>query len=486
MQPTNNFNELGLEPTLLSGISELGYHSPTLVQKHSIPSLIKGQDLLVQAQTGTGKTAAFTLPILSELNLKKMMPQALIIVPTRELAVQVAESCKKYAKPLKKFRVIPIYGGQSYHIQLKALKQGVQVIVGTPGRLMDHFRRGVISIESLKTVILDEADEMLNMGFIKDIKWILNQIPHRHQIALFSATMPDAIKKIAKDYLKDAKKIHIKPDKETTNNIEQYFINIPNNEKLRTLIHFLATEDIQSAIVFVNTKNASSEIAEKLQSYGYTAAALNGDIKQSIRKKILDQMKNGSLDIIVATDLAARGIDVARISHVINFDLAHAKESYTHRIGRTGRAGRKGKALSFVTSKDHRLFNDIKATSHGSITQFKVPSLKEVKENNLRRFSQKITDIIQDNKELSPYYKIIDLITHENKCSLKDAAAALIYLNQQINPALENMNTDYEHGKNKKNYVHENFKAKKTTNFKKKRFSSKKTTNFSRGKRNHK
>ncbi|NQY44038.1 MAG: DEAD/DEAH box helicase, partial [Legionellales bacterium] len=356
-------------------------------------------------------------------------------------AIQVADSFKKYAKKFNNISILPIYGGQNYQSQLKALKKGAQVIVGTPGRLIDHFNRGTIHTNVLKTVVLDEADEMLNMGFIKDIKWILNQISNKHQTALFSATMPDMIKKISKTFLKNPKKIQIKPEENVANNIEQYFIKLSNKQKLETLSNILAVEDIKAAIIFARTKNSTSVIAKKLQTIGYSVGSINGDIKQFMRKKIVDQLKNRDLDIIVATDLVSRGIDVAHISHVINFDMPFDKESYTHRIGRTGRAGRKGKAISFVTSKEGRLFNSIKSEKYNSISPFKLPSSKKIADRKLGVISQKISDAIKNRNNLKHCYKIIASIAKNNKCSTEDVAAAIIYLEHQ-----DSLDTIYNKG----------------------------------------
>jgi len=434
MPATKPFNKLGLAPALLSSLTELGYEAPTPIQEQSIPILMEGNDLLAQAQTGTGKTAAFALPILSHLDLAMKKPQALIIAPTRELAIQVAEAFQSYAKHLNGFHVAPIYGGQAYPIQLRALKRGAHVIVGTPGRVMDHLRRGTLSVDALKTVILDEGDEMLKMGFVDDIEWILDQIPHSHQTALFSATMPSSIQKIAKRYLKDARKIHIKPKETTVDAIEQFYTRVSKNQKLDVLTRFLEVEDIQAAIIFARTKNCSAELADKLQARGYAAAALNGDMNQSLREKVIGRIKSGSLDIIVATDVAARGIDVERVSHVINFDIPHDTEAYIHRIGRTGRAGRKGKALLFVTPRENRLLNEIERAIHNPIKQIEPPSLKEMNEKRSKQLTEKVINIIAKSNKLKPYHEMVENIMEQADCAPKDISAALAYLIQQSNP----------------------------------------------------
>ena len=431
------FDELGLAPVLLSAIKTLGYETPTPVQAHSIPVLLGGHDLLGQAQTGTGKTAAFALPLLSKLNLEKREPQVLVIAPTRELAIQVAEAFQSYAKHMKGFQVTPIYGGQDYSTQLRALKRGAHVIVGTPGRVMDHIRRGTLKLKALETIVLDEADEMLKMGFIDDIEWILEQIPGEHQTALFSATMPAPIQKIANRYLKNAEKVHIKPTESTVDAIEQFYVRVSRNQKLDVLTRYLEVEEIQASIIFTRTKNCSSELAEKLQARGYTAAALNGDMNQSLRKKVIERIKSGALDIIVATDVAARGIDVERVSHVINYDIPHDTESYIHRIGRTGRAGRKGKALLFVAPREQYQLKDIERAVHTKIKLFEPPSVSEITKLRNQQLADKVTSIIEKSKNLGPYREMIDDVLSQTEHTPTDVAAALAYLIQQANAPQE-------------------------------------------------
>lgn len=432
------FHKLGLKPSLLTALTELGYEVPTPIQQETIPILLEGLDLSAQAQTGTGKTAAFALPILSTLNLATHQPQALIITPTRELAIQVAEAFQGYARHLKGFQVAPIYGGQDYPIQLRALKRGVHVIVGTPGRVMDHLRRGSLTTQALKMVVLDEADEMLRMGFIDDVEWILSQIPNVHQTALFSATMPASIQKIAKRYLKDAKHLHIIPKKMALEAIEQVYIPVSKNQKLEVLTRFLEVEDIQAAIIFVRTKNDSTELAEKLQARGYSAAALNGNMAQSQRKSVVERIKKGTLNIVAATDVAARGLDIDRISHVINMDIPCDAETYIHRIGRTGRAGRKGKALLFVTEREHRLLRDIEHAVRKPITLIEPPSLKMLKEKRASMLAEKITGVIEKSKKLTAYREIVESLIAQSNHSPTDIAAALVYLMEQTNPLSTN------------------------------------------------
>lgn len=434
MQTTKTFYQLGLASEIVAALTELGYETPTPVQEQSIPILIESQDLLAQAQTGTGKTAAFALPILSQIDLSINSPQAIVIAPTRELAIQVAEAFQTYAKYLEGFQVTPIYGGQSYPVQLKALKRGAHVIVGTPGRVMDHLRRGTLILDALKTVVLDEADEMLKMGFVEDIEWILEQIPQAHQTALFSATMPARIKKITNNYLKNPQHVQIKPKETTINAIQQFYMRINGNQKLEALTRFLEVEEVNAAIVFTRTKNTTTELAEKLRARGYTASALNGDMNQSAREKVIAQLKNGSADIIIATDVAARGIDVERVSHVINFDIPHDVEAYIHRIGRTGRAGRQGTALLFVTPREKRLLNEIERAIHSEIKKIEPPSIDELGQLRRKQLTEKLSGIITKSKKLKPFQKMVGSIIEETEQSPEDIAAALIYLNQQSNP----------------------------------------------------
>ena len=455
MSETKSFSDLGLSPNLTSTLATLGYETATPIQQASIPVLLTGSDILAQAQTGTGKTAAFALPTLEHLDLKLKKPQALVIAPTRELAIQVAEAFQSYAKDLNGFHVAPIYGGQDYQIQLRALKRGVHVVVGTPGRVMDHLRRGTLAMDALKTVVLDEADEMLKMGFIDDIEWILSQIEHPHQTALFSATMPSSIQQIAKRYLKDAEKIQIKAAEATIDTIDQFYTCIGQGQKLDVLTRFLEVEESHATLIFTRTKNLSTELAEKLQARGYAASALNGDMNQSSREKVISRIKSGSLDIVVATDVAARGIDVERISHVINYDIPYDAESYIHRIGRTGRAGRQGKALLFITPRETRLLRDIERITRKQIKLLSPPSLKEMGEKRSQQLGEKITGIITKSKQLGPYRNIINNIMDKENCAAEDIAAALAYLLQQGNPLpaheirLSEPETDYNRRPNR-------------------------------------
>lgn len=436
------FEALGVSPPILSALSSLGYEMPTPVQQQAYQALLDGKDLLAQAQTGTGKTGAFAIPLLDRMDVSVKQVQVLVIAPTRELAIQVAEAFQSYSKSLKGFHVAPIYGGQDYQVQLRALKRGAQVIVGTPGRVMDHIRRGSLVLDGLMSLVLDEADEMLKMGFKEDVEWILEQIPQQHQTALFSATMPPAIQNITRRYLKDPAKIQIKPTETTVDAIEQYFIRVNRTQKMDVLTRLLEVEDVQAALIFARTKTLSAELAEKLQARGYSAAALNGDMSQSMREKVLGRLKKGSLDIIVATDVAARGIDVDRISHVFNYDIPSDPESYVHRIGRTGRAGRTGKAFMFVSSREQHLLNDIERVLRKPIERILPPSLAELSARRSQQLAEKVVNIIHKSKKYHAYKPMIDNIIANSDCALEDVAASLVYLLQEANPLPSDELTD--------------------------------------------
>jgi len=434
MSSTNNpFAHFGLEKLILSALSDLGYERATPIQEQGIPVLQDGKDLLAQAQTGTGKTATFALPILSKLDQTLRSPQALILVPTRELAIQVAEAFKSYGKYMTGFSVTPIYGGQDFGAQLRSLKRGSQVIVGTPGRLMDHMRRKTVPLTTLKMVVLDEADEMLKMGFIDDVEWILGQLTSPHQTALFSATLSPAIQKIAQRYLKDAKKIQIKSQTNTVEATEQCYISVSNrNQKLDVLTRLLEVEENKAVIIFTRTKTESTELAEKLQARGHSAAALNGDMSQNAREKTINRLRKGELDILIATDVAARGIDIDHVTHVINYDIPYDVDAYVHRIGRTGRAGRTGKAILFVTPREMRLFNDIERHINKKIKRIEPPSLKDIHEKRASQLTEKIvTTLRSKEKELAPYVELVMELTNKQSLSAKDVAAALMYLSEE-------------------------------------------------------
>ncbi|MBV1905562.1 MAG: DEAD/DEAH box helicase [Pseudomonadales bacterium] len=386
------FKDLGLPEAMLSTITDIGYETPSPIQAQTIPHLLKGLDLLGHAPTGTGKTAAFALPLLSRLDTKSKNVQIMVLAPTRELAIQVAEAFQRYASHIRNFHVLPIYGGQEYAGQLRGLKRGAQVVVGTPGRIMDHMRRGTLKLGNLSALVLDEADEMLRMGFIDDVEWILEQIPERRQMALFSATMPKQVRKISKRYLKDPQEITIKSRAATADTIRQRYWLVSRIHKLDALTRILEVEKFDALLMFVRTKMATVELAERLEARGFSAAALNGDMQQKHREKMIERLKKGSLDILVATDVAARGLDVERISHVINFDIPYDTEAYIHRIGRTGRAGRKGDAILFVAPRERHLLKAIEKATRQKITQLELPSTEMVNNKRIADFKQTISD----------------------------------------------------------------------------------------------
>ncbi len=425
----NTFESLGLSAQIVKTLSLLGYESPTPIQTEAIPVFLQGGDLIAQAQTGTGKTAAFALPIVEKIDLTATKPQALIIAPTRELAIQVAEALKSYAKHIPSFHVLPIYGGQEYRGQLASLKRGVHVVVGTPGRIMDHMRRGTLQLDDLKTLVLDEADEMLKMGFIDDIEWILEHVPKQRQIALFSATMPAAIQKVANNYLRNATKIQIASKTKTVTLIDQGCVFVTQYNKLEALTRFLETETFDAIMIFARTKIATTELAEKLAARGYSVDALNGDVRQSMREKVIYRLKNKTLDIVVATEVAARGLDVDRIDLVINYDIPTDPESYVHRVGRTGRAGRSGKALTFVTPRERGLLGAIERTINIRIEQIQIPSLKQMHEKRVGNLSKKILEVLS-KENLSIHRELIERIAQESEYNALDIAAALAFMSQ--------------------------------------------------------
>lgn len=425
----STFESLGLSAPLVKTLSQLGYESPTPIQAEAIPVFLKGGDLIAQAQTGTGKTAAFALPIVENIDLTATKPQALIIAPTRELAIQVAEALKSYAKHIPSFHVLPIYGGQEYRGQLASLKRGVHVVVGTPGRIMDHMRRGTLQLDCLKTLVLDEADEMLKMGFIDDIEWILEHVPKQRQVALFSATMPSAIQKVASNYLRDATKIQIASKTKTIELVDQGCVFVTQYNKLEALTRFLETEKFDAIMIFARTKIATTELAEKLAARGYSVDALNGDVRQSMREKVIHRLKTKTLDIVVATEVAARGLDVERIDLVINYDIPTDPESYVHRIGRTGRAGRSGKAITFVTPRERGLLGAIERTINTKIAQVQIPSLKQMHEKRVGNLSKKILETLA-KENLDIHRELIERIAQESEYNALDIAAGLAFMLQ--------------------------------------------------------
>ncbi len=395
------FTDLGLPAPILQILEELGYESPTPIQAQTIPLLLEGRDLLGQAQTGTGKTAAFALPALSLTQLKPASPQTLVLAPTRELAIQVAEAFQRYATHLPGFHVLPIYGGQSYVPQLKGLRRGVHVVVGTPGRVVDHIKRGTLNLDSIRMLVLDEADEMLRMGFIDDVEWVLQQTPANRQVALFSATMPSAIRRVAQTYLKSPAEIHVKSKTTTATNIRQRYWLVSGANKLEGLTRILEAETFDAMIIFARTKLATNELAERLEARGFAAAALNGDLDQKQRERTVAKLKNRILDIVVATDVAARGLDVERISHVLNYDIPTDTESYVHRIGRTGRAGRSGEAILFVAPREKHLLRAIERATRQSIGIMALPTDATIQDKRLERFEKSIIDALEDEASTS-------------------------------------------------------------------------------------
>lgn len=432
---TPTFSELNLLPPVLKALDGLGYETPSSIQSQIIPLVLSGRDVIGQAQTGTGKTAAFALPLLSRIDLKKPLPQVLVLAPTRELAIQVSEAFQRYAAHLNGFHVMPIYGGQDYSTQLRQLKRGVHVVVGTPGRIMDHMRRGSLKLDHIHCLVLDEADEMLRMGFIDDVEWILEHIPAAHQTALFSATMPDTIRRMAKKYLKDPKQITIKVKSMTADTIRQRYWPVNHLQKLDVLTRILETETFDGLLVFVRTKTATQELSEKLAARGYAVAPLNGDISQQQRIRTVEKMKSGQLDIVVATDVAARGLDIQRVSHVINYDIPQDSESYVHRIGRTGRAGRSGEAILFVSPREKRLLGMIEKATGKNIELMELPSLQAINNKRVARFTQQISDTLAQTN-LKFFKQLLETYQNEQNISALDIAAALAHLLQGSTPLL--------------------------------------------------
>ena len=428
-----SFAELDLPATLQKALQEVGYETPSAIQGRIIPHMLAGADVLGQAQTGTGKTAAFALPILARLDLKQKQPQVLVLAPTRELAIQVAEAFQKYARHLPGFHVLPIYGGSDMRGQLRQLERGVHVVVGTPGRVMDHMRRGSLKLDKLQTLVLDEADEMLRMGFIDDVEWILEQTPAGRQIALFSATMPDAIRRIAKRHLRDPQEISIEVKTVINAAIRQRVWMMAGVHKLDALTRILEIEDFDGMIIFVRTRILTTELADKLAARGYSATALNGDIPQKQREQTVERLKNGDLDILVATDVAARGLDVARISHVINYDIPYDVEAYVHRIGRTGRAGRQGDTILFAANRERRLLRAIEKATGQTIEKMELPTAEQVTGKRIGKFKQRITETL-DTAELDLYRKLVEEYQHEFGVPVIEIAAALAALAQGGKP----------------------------------------------------
>ena len=429
------FGDLGLPEPLLATLAEVGYESPSPIQAATIPALLSGRDVLGTAQTGTGKTAAFALPILARLEPGRSRPQALVLAPTRELAIQVAEAFQRYAARMPGFQVLPIYGGQGYGPQLQALRRGVQVVVGTPGRVIDHLERGTLDLSELKCLVLDEADEMLRMGFIDDVEAVLKKTPPQRQVALFSATMPAPIRRIAQTYLRDPAEVNIAARTSTATNIRQRYWFVSGLHKLDALTRILEAEPFDAMIVFARTKAATEELAGKLQARGVAAAAINGDMQQQQRERTIAQLKDGKLDVLVATDVAARGLDVERISHVLNYDIPYDTESYVHRIGRTGRAGRSGEAILFVTPREKGMLRAIERATRQPIEEMRLPSVEAVNDRRVARFFEKISAALEAGG-LDAYRELVERYAGEHEVTATEIAAALARVAQGDTPLL--------------------------------------------------
>ncbi|HBO16033.1 MAG TPA: ATP-dependent RNA helicase [Porticoccaceae bacterium] len=435
-----DFSTLGISAPVLKAVQHLGYEVPSPIQMQSIPILLAGQNLLGTAQTGTGKTAAFALPMLSQLDIKQRTPQIIVLTPTRELAIQVAEAFSSYARFISGFHVLPIYGGADIKGQLRGLQRGAQVIVGTPGRVLDHLRRRSLDLSKIRGLVLDEADEMLRMGFIDDVESILAQTPKDCLRALFSATMPAPIRRVAETYLGDAQRVSIESRTKTVERIDQKYLMLKGHQKLDALTRILEAEVFDGILVFVRTKSSTVEISEKLESRGYVSAALNGDLSQTLRERTIARLKKGQIDIVVATDVAARGLDVERISHVINYDVPYDNESYVHRIGRTGRAGRNGIAILFVTPKENRLLRSIEKSTRQTIKPLVLPSNAEVSDLRVQQFSEKLLQAIA-LPQLGKFKALVESMSLQHGLDVADIAAALLYEKQKERPLFPTQDT---------------------------------------------
>lgn len=426
------FADLGLKAPILEALNDLGYEKPSPIQAECIPHLFSGRDVLGMAQTGSGKTAAFSLPLLNNIDPDLRAPQILVLAPTRELAVQVAEAMTEFSKHMRGVNVVALYGGQRYDVQLRALRQGPQIVVGTPGRLLDHLKRGTLDLSKLSGLVLDEADEMLRMGFIEDVETIMAQIPEGHQTALFSATMPEAIRRITRRFMKEPQEVRIQSSVTTRPDISQSYWSVYGMRKNEALVRFLEAEDFDAAIIFVRTKNATLEVAEALERSGYNSAALNGDMNQALREQTLERLKDGRLDILIATDVAARGLDVERISLVVNYDIPMDSESYVHRIGRTGRAGRAGRALLFVENRERRLLRNIERTMKLTIPEAELPNAELLGKRRLEKFAAKVQQQLESS-DLDQYRALLSQIqpvAEGEELDMETLAAALLKMAQ--------------------------------------------------------
>ncbi|VXD06214.1 DEAD/DEAH family ATP-dependent RNA helicase [Serratia oryzae] len=430
-----SFADLGLSAPIIAALTDLGYEKPSPIQAECIPHLLNGRDVLGMAQTGSGKTAAFSLPLLHNLDSALKAPQILVLAPTRELAVQVAEAMTDFSKHMHGVNVVALYGGQRYDVQLRALRQGPQIVVGTPGRLLDHLKRGTLNLSSLKGLVLDEADEMLRMGFIEDVETIMAEIPAEHQTALFSATMPEAIRRITRRFMKEPQEVRIQSSVTTRPDISQSYWTVHGMRKNEALVRFLESEDFDAAIIFVRTKNATLEVAEALERSGYNSAALNGDMNQALREQTLERLKDGRLDILIATDVAARGLDVERISLVVNYDIPMDSESYVHRIGRTGRAGRAGRALLFVENRERRLLRNIERTMKLTIPEVELPNAELLGERRLAKFAAKVQQQLESS-DLDMYRALLAKLQPAEDLDMETLAAALLKMAQGERPLI--------------------------------------------------
>jgi ATP-dependent RNA helicase DeaD len=421
---TSGFADLGLPEEILDAVAKVGYTTPSPIQAATIPALMEGHDVVGLAQTGTGKTAAFALPALSRLDLHDRHPQVLVLAPTRELALQSADSFESFAGHLGNVNILPIYGGAPYGAQLSGLRRGAHVVVGTPGRIIDHLEKGSLDLSHLRFLVLDEADEMLNMGFQEDVERILSETPEERQVALFSATMPSAIRRLSKQYLNDAQEYTVKSEQRTADNITQDYLFVTFRNKMNALTRILEVTDFDAMILFVRTKSDTEDVAEKLRAQGFKAAAINGDIAQNQRERTVDQLKDGTLDILVATDVAARGLDVDRITHVFNYDIPRDTESYVHRIGRTGRAGRHGRAILFVTPREKRMLKNIERATKSHINEIDLPGVEEVNEARKKKFFTSITTALE-GKQVDTFRELVTAYAEANDVTPTDIAAAL-------------------------------------------------------------
>jgi ATP-dependent RNA helicase DeaD len=431
--PAVSFDSLGLSEAVLAAVRAVGYESPSPIQQAAIPPLLAGRDVLGQAQTGTGKTAAFALPLLCRIDVARAEPQLLVLTPTRELAIQVAEAMQTYARNLKGFHVLPVYGGTGMDFQLKQLRRGVHAVVGTPGRIQDHLRRKTLKLAKIEAVVIDEADEMLRMGFIEDVESILGEMPKQKQVALFSATLPDRIRKVVAHHLKDPVEVKVKSKTATVASVDQRFVEVHGFDKLDALTRILEIEDFDAMLIFVRTRQATAELSEKLEARGLSSAALSGEMTQALRERTIERLKNGKLDIVVATDVAARGLDVERVTHVVNYDIPHDVEGYIHRIGRTGRAGRAGHAILFVTPRERRMLVAIERATRQQVELMRLPSRADVADRRATLFKDSITEVL-NSQNLEFFEQLVASYIEEHGRGPQTVAAALAYLAQKDRP----------------------------------------------------